>query len=258
MHWSGASTLVTGASGGIGEAFARELGRRGSNLVLSARSADRLEAVAEEIRASCGVRVEVVPVDLGEDDGPASLYEQACTTAPLDAVINNAGFGIHAPVAETDLARLEALLAVNVRALTSLTRAALPGMLGAGRGAIVNVASTAAFQPLPLMAVYGASKAYVLSFTAAVAEEVRRCGVEVLALCPGPVATRFFSESGTDNESLFGPPGTPAEVVSTALGALGRRPVATVGVRNRALGLVSRRAPLRIAAWGAHRMSRRG
>ncbi len=257
MQWAGSTTLITGASSGIGEAFARELGRRGSHLVLAARSAEVLERIAGEIRSASGVEVRTIPVDLAEAGAATWLFEEATAAAPVDAVINNAGFGYHGALATAPPERLSGQVTVNIAALTDLTRAALPSMLERGRGAVLNIASTAGFQPIPLMAVYAATKAYVISFSAALAAEVKGSGVDVLAVCPGSIDTNFYTVTG-GSETMFGPLGTADHVVAVALRSLGRRRVVKVGYANNARATLARVVPLRIATWGAHRMSRRG
>ena len=257
MHWPGSTTLITGASNGIGEGFARELGRRGSRLILAARSAERLDRIAGEIAAESGVSVRTIAVDLAEVGAAGRLYEQAVADGPVDGLINSAGFGYHGPLATAPPERVAGQVLVNVAALTDLTRAALPSMLERGRGAVLNIASTAGYQPIPLMAVYAATKAYVLSFTSALAAESKGSGVDVLAVCPGSIDTNFYTVTG-GSETMFGPLGTVEQVVSAALRALGRRPVVNVGRSNGARAVLARVVPLRVSTWGAHRMSRRG
>ena len=163
MEFKGSRALVTGASSGMGEVFARELARRGADLVLAARSRDKLEVLASELRESAHVSVHVEAVDLSEPGAglalAARLGEHDLT---IDVLVNNAGFGLFGPLDEADAQRIAQAVQLNVAALTELTCALLPGMRARDRGAIVNVASTAAFQPVPYMAVYGATKAYVL------------------------------------------------------------------------------------------------
>jgi short-subunit dehydrogenase len=257
MHWPGSTTLVTGASSGIGEAFAHELGRRGSHLILAARSAERLQRISQEIRAESGVAVDTIAVDLSLEGAADRLYEQAAAAGPVDAVVNNAGFGYHGPLATAPPERVSGQVTVNVAALTELTRSALPSMLERGNGAVLNIASTAGYQPIPLMAVYAATKAYVISFTAALAAEVAGSGVDVLAVCPGSVDTNFYTVTG-GSETMFGPLASAEHVVAAALRSLGRRRVVKVGMANSARATLARAVPLRIATWGAHRMSRRG
>jgi uncharacterized protein len=251
MDFNGSRALVTGASSGIGEVFARELARRGANLVLAARTRSKLDALADEIRGATGATVEVVAIDLSGPGAGAQLaaeLEQA--GLEIDVLINNAGFGVFAPLHEADPKRIAEEVRLNVGALTELTCALLPSMLRRDRGAIVNVASTAAFQPVPYMSVYGATKAYVLSFTEALWAETRNTGVRVTALCPGATDTAFF-EHASDSAAL-GRRMPPEEVVAAALRALSRRRSTVIpGLGNRLLAgttrLASRQTVARIA-----------
>lgn len=213
-------TLITGASSGIGAAYAHAFAARGSDLVLVARRTDRLRALADELEAAHGIRAEVHTADLSLPGAGRAL--RGDVEGDIDAVINNAGFGVHSLLAETDPELLEREIAVDVTALVDVTRAFLPAMLEAGQGAIVNVASTAAFQPIPRMAVYGASKSFVLSFTRAVWDEARAHGVKVLAVAPGATRTEFFDVVGTESAAV-GRYQTPEDVVRTTLRALDRR-----------------------------------
>jgi len=213
-------TLITGASSGIGAAYAHAFAARGSDLVLVARRTDRLQALAGELEAAHGIRAEVHTADLSLPGAGRALRD--AIPGDVDAVINNAGFGVHSLLADTDPELLEREIAVDVTALVDITRAFLPAMLAAGRGAIVNVASTAAFQPIPRMAVYGASKSFVLSFTRAVWDEARAHGVKVLAVAPGATRTEFFDVVGTESAAV-GRYQAPEDVVRTTLRALDRR-----------------------------------
>jgi short-subunit dehydrogenase len=189
--------LVTGASTGIGAEFARELARRGWHLVLTARSENRLQELAAELAGAHQVEVRVIPGDLALSGAPAEL-EAATEGAgvPVDLLVNNAGFGHLGPLAEHDDAHLRGMIAVNVGALSELTRRFGARMGARGRGYILNVASTAAFQPGPLMAVYYATKAYVLSFSEAARNEFAPLGVSVTTLCPGVTRSEFHARAG--------------------------------------------------------------
>jgi uncharacterized protein len=204
---AGQTTLVTGASSGIGLELARLFAAGGYGLVLVARSSGKLEELASELRNRHGVAVRVMAIDLARPESPEELVrelEQAGVA--VDVLVNNAGFATFGPFAETDLhAELEELQ-LNVVTLTHLTKKLLPGMLARRRGGVLNVASTAAFQPGPLMAVYYASKAYVLSFTEALAEELRGTGVTISALCPGPTVTGFQKRARMEDSGLFSGP----------------------------------------------------
>ena len=246
MTYSGTTALITGASSGLGAEFASRLAARGSNLVLVARRADRLEELARKLRAEHGVAVTVLPMDLGRAGvGKELLEEMATRGITVDTLINNAGFGTRAPLVEEDPEVIASEIALNVAALVDITRAFMPGMLSSGKGALVNVASTAAFQPIPGMAVYGATKAFVLSFTEAVAHESKSSGLRVLALCPGATRTEFFDVLGSESAAV-GRMQTSAQVVETALKALDRpgTPASVVsGWANRIAAGLAQRLP---------------
>lgn len=238
-------SLVTGASSGIGAAFARALAARGSDLVLVARRTDRLRELASELEGAHGIRAEVVTADLSEPAAGRAL--RAAISGDVDTVINNAGFGDHDALVDADPEVLERMIAVDVTALVDITRAFLPAMLQRRHGAIVNIASTAGFQPVPLMAVYGASKAFVLSFSEAVWQEAKPHGVKVLALAPGFTGTEFFEVAG-NADATVGIPRTPADVAATGLRALDRRstpPHVVDGAGNAVSAVASRLAPRR-------------
>ena len=198
------ATLVTGASAGLGEGFARAFAAERHDLILTARRTDRLEALARELRTAHGVSVHVIAADLTDPAAPDRLVaEIAAAGLEVDTLINNAGFGARGAFAELDRAALLGQIDVNCRALVALSHAVLPGMIAARRGGILNLASTAAFQPGPWMAVYYASKAFVLSFSEALHEEVRPHGVRVAALCPGPTRTEFADVAGMGDMAAF-------------------------------------------------------
>ena len=243
MDFEGTSALVTGASSGLGEVFARELVKRGANVVLVARSQDKLEALAQELRGDFQVSVEVLACDLSEPGAGNGLAARVRERGvQVDVLVNNAGFGLFGLLHEADPARVAQEVQLNVAALTELTCAVLPGMRARDRGAIVNVASTAAFQPLPYMAVYGATKAYVLSFTEALWAETRGTAVRVTALCPGATDTAFF-DTASDNASV-GTRMSPEQVVAAAFRALERRRCSVVpGLTNRLLAGSTRLLP---------------
>jgi short-subunit dehydrogenase len=222
-------TLITGASRGIGRVFAERFARERHDLILVARGAPELEALAERLSDQHGVQVHVVPMDLSAPGAPEALFgEVSARGLSVTGLVNNAGFGLHGPHAEADPAALARMLNVNVTALTLLTRLFLPAMLARGRGTILNLASTAAFQPVAYFSAYAAAKAYVLSFTEGLAEEVRPRGVSVLALCPGPTRTGFFEAAGIRTgvlkyvDAVFM---TPEAVVEAAMHGLARREV---------------------------------
>ncbi len=186
--------LVTGASMGLGAEIARQLAAMKANLVLAARSEDALQALATSLRDH-GVTTRVVPCDLSIDSGMHALID-ACRDLPIDHLINNAGFGSAGPFAELDPLREQAMVRLNCEAIVALTRALLPGMITRKRGGVLNIGSTASFQPGPTMATYCATKAFVLSFTLALHDELRGTGVRACVLCPGPVETGFQSAAG--------------------------------------------------------------
>lgn len=195
------TALITGASSGIGEAIARQLAAHGANLILVARSERRLQALAAELSQQYGVMATVIAADLSQSGAGRKLQQETeARGLQVDLLVNNAGFGGFSEFARQDPQEISEMIAVNVTALTDLTRRFLPAMLERGRGRVLNVASTAGFIPGPLMAVYYATKAYVLSFSEAVNEELRGTGLSVTALCPGPVDTGF-QDAATLNES---------------------------------------------------------
>jgi hypothetical protein len=193
--------LITGASGGIGADITRELAARKYDVILVARSTDTLNQLAEEVTRAHGVRTHVVTADLAASGAAESVAARAHEISPrLDALVNNAGYGLFGRFTETNLADEMNMIRVNVEALTELTKRLLPDILAA-RGRIMNVSSTAAFQPGPLMAVYYATKAYVLSLSEALAEELAPAGVTVTALCPGPTRSGFQTRADADTSA---------------------------------------------------------
>ena len=199
--------LVTGASSGIGLEFATLLARDGHELVCVARSRERLEQIARGLREEFGGAVTVIARDLAKPEAARDVAAEVESLGlPIEVLVNNAGFGVYGRFAETPLEQELAMIQVNLVALTELTKRILPGMLRRGRGRILNVASTAAFGPGPLMAVYYATKAYVLSFSEALANETSGTGVTVTALCPGPTITEFQTRAGVGGSRLFHSP----------------------------------------------------
>jgi short-subunit dehydrogenase len=216
------TTLITGASSGIGEVFARKLAARGHNLLLVARSEDKLITLCNELGRSKSIRAQYVAMDLAERDAPAHLLEETQKRElEVDLLINNAGFGSMGDFAKLDLERELNMIDLNVRSLVELTYRFLAPMRERKGGAIINVASTAGFQPVPFMATYAATKAFVLSFSESLWEENRPHGVKVMALCPGVTETNFFEASRMQR-----PPArasqTADDVVDVALRALAR------------------------------------
>ncbi|MBU1587609.1 MAG: SDR family NAD(P)-dependent oxidoreductase [Actinobacteria bacterium] len=249
MTFTPQRSLVTGASAGLGVEFARVLAARGSDLVLAARRTDRLE----ELAASLPVNVQVVTIDLSLPEAGKRLFDAA---GPVDLLVNNAGFGTHGALVDEAPERLAQEVALNVAAVVDATRAFLPAMIANGFGGIVNVASTSAFQPIPGMAVYGASKAFVMSFTEAVWAEARRHGVKVTALAPGATATEFFDVVGT-TQAAVGRQQTAQQVIATAMRALDRRstpPHVVSGAANAFAAWGTRLVPKRLLAPMAGRL----
>jgi hypothetical protein len=217
------TALITGASSGIGEAFARDLASRGMDVVLVARSLDALEALAAELTSKFEIKAVVIRSDLGREGGAEAVFrETEARGIAITMLINNAGFATYGPFQTLALEREQEEVMVNVHSVVTLTNLYLPRLIETPGAAIINVASTAAFQPLPFMAVYGASKAFVLSFSEALWAQLKDTGVSVLAFCPGPVATRFASVVGA-REAMVGKPDTPEFVVRSALRALDAR-----------------------------------
>lgn len=217
------TALITGASSGIGEAFANQLAAEGSDLILVARSEDKLKAIAQRIHKDHGADVEVITADLGQrSPGAALATEVAKRGYQVDLLINNAGFGTFGSFHKQDAGREQGEIALNCAAVVDLAHAFIPGMLERNFGGIINVASVAAFQPLPFMTVYAATKAFVLSFTHGIRGEYRHKGINVTALCPGPVDTPFFEATGVDRLRSTVPKGvmlTSERVVSDCLKA---------------------------------------
>ncbi|MCZ6679305.1 MAG: SDR family oxidoreductase, partial [Candidatus Poribacteria bacterium] len=201
--FKGATVLITGASSGIGEAFARNLANRGANLILTARSGDKLRQIAGELSEKHAIDAHVFPGDLSRPDMPQRLFIQIQFAGlPVDVLINNAGFGKWGHFLDVNYQRYQDMLNLNINALVSLTHLLLPAMLKRGDGGIINVASTAAFQPLPYVATYSATKAFVLSFSEALWGEYREHGLTILALCPGNTSTHFADVANADDTKM--------------------------------------------------------
>jgi short-subunit dehydrogenase len=223
--------LITGASAGLGIEFARQLSKQGRHLVLVARRKDRLDALAAELGNARAVQLDLS--EAGSTD--ALMADIAAAGEHIETLINNAGFGLRGRFAELDAARQRQMIDLNVTSLTDLCRAVAPGMIERRVGAILNVASTAAFQPGPKMAVYFATKAYVLSFTEALHEELKPHGIRVTALCPGPTKTEFGEVAGFGDNSAFDRFSTDvASVVRAGLKGLeSNRAVVVPGLLNK-------------------------
>ena len=241
------TTLITGASSGIGEAFARKLAERGHNLLLVARSEDRLVALCSELGRSQNIRADYFAADLSKPDAPQRLFAEAQKRElEIDLLINNAGFGSMGDFAGLDLSRELNMIDLNVRSLVELTYLFLPPMRAKKRGAIMNVASTAGFQPVPFMATYAATKAFVLSFSEALWEENRTHGIEVMALCPGVTEINFFDASRMRRPPARGVQ-TPEQVVDIGLRALARGKSSVIsGWSNRLMIEAERAVPRKL------------
>ena len=252
------TSLITGASSGIGEAFARRLAALGRNVFLVARSEDKLVTLCNELGRTNRVRAQYVVLDLSQPDAPSRLFAE-CEKRGLeiDLLVNNAGFGSFGDFQKKDLDRELNMIDLNVKSLVDLTYRFLAPMRVRKHGTIINVASTAAFQPVPFMATYAATKAFVLSFSEAVGEENRPYGIEVLALCPGVTDTNFF-EAAHGQKPPARAAQTPDEVVDTALKALGRGKGHVVsGLGNFAMVEAQRLIPRSVVVRVAGRMMRK-
>ncbi|MEO5580912.1 MAG: SDR family oxidoreductase, partial [Gemmatimonadaceae bacterium] len=198
------TALITGASMGIGLELARQFAMHGHDLILVARHRDLLEAVARKFEGEHGISAHVIVADLADPEAPQSLFDEVrAANLEVDFLVNNAGFGLGGEFSDTDIARELDMIQVNIAAVTHLTKLFLPQMLKRRTGRIMQVASIAAFQPGPWMSVYYASKAYLLSFSQALSEELRNSGITVTALCPGPTATNFAETAHMSNSTPF-------------------------------------------------------
>jgi len=222
------TALITGASSGIGLELAKRFAQDGISVILVARESERLRKAAAAIETIAGTAPQVIPADLADPQAPGQIFS-ALAGQPIDFLVNNAGFGLGGPVSQTDRKVELEMIQVNVTALYELTKLFLPGMIARHSGRIMNVASTAAFQPGPLMAVYFASKAFVLSFTEAIAEELDGSGVTVTALCPGATASDFQRRARIEKNKL---------VEGKALGMMSAAEAARIGYRGMMKGKV--------------------
>ncbi len=240
--------LVTGASGGLGFEFAKLLAADKHDLVLVARSTGKLEANAAALRAQYGVEVESIALDLSRLDSASQLVKRVPS---CDILINNAGFASNGRFDELDPQRIRDEMMLDVVTLTELTRAYVPGMRARGTGRVMNIASTAAFLPGPFMAVYYACKAYVLSFSQAIAEELRGTGVTVTCLCPGATATGFADRANVKGTLLFRLPKAKASGVARAGydGMMGGRDIIVPGLSNKLVAISPKITPRRLLVW---------
>lgn len=246
------AAIITGASTGIGRELAIACARDGYDVVLVARSRPQLGTLAGEIRQSTGRTAWVIAKDLSLEAAPREIFQEITDRGiVIDALINNAGFGLLGRFWEVDEREQIQMIQVNITALTHLTRLFLPGMIERRRGRILNVASTAAFQPGPLMSVYYASKAYVVSFSEAIHNECRDYGVTVTAFCPGPTRTEFQERAGMSKTKLFesGRVMDAATVAQIGFDAMKRgKPLAIAGRMNAAMAFLTRFAPIQLTA----------
>ena len=255
MTYTSGWAMVTGASSGLGRAFATKLAADGMSLVLVARSGGLLQDLADELREAYGVEAHVIVADLADADARGPVIAEL-ETRDIEVLINNAGFATSGDFADENPARIAEMVSLNCLALTMLSRAVVPGMIARGRGAIVNVASTAAFQPIPTMGTYAATKAFVLRLSMAMWHELRPSGVTVLALCPGATETDFWKVAG--NPDGFRRRRTIDDGVTTCFDALAKgSPVAIDGVLNAVLARSAAVVPARITLAVARFIARR-
>ena len=246
ISYKGNWAVVTGASSGLGRGLAARLAQRGMSLVLTGRNEARLQETAAQIRrADPQATVETLCADLSTGSGVCALLDHV-GDRPVEVLVNNAGFGSYGLFANADPKREADEVAVDVSAVVALARAMLPGMLTRGSGGILNIASTIAFQPAPYQAVYGASKAFVLSFSQALWAEARGAGVAVTALCPGPTRTGFVDALQADvgHTAIYRRLAEPESVIEAGLRALDKgQPVVIPGIRNKLLASSGRFMP---------------
>ena len=254
------TALITGASGGIGYELALLFARDGYDCVLVARSKDKLDELAARLESEFRVKTMVLAKDLSKPNAVDEIYEEVSAgSMQIDVLVNNAGFTVFGLFAETELRAELEMLQVNVVALTALTKLFLKGMVGRRSGRILNLASTAAFVPGPLQAVYYASKAYVLSFSQALANELRGSGVTVTALCPGATRTDFEKRGALEDSRLF--QGRIADATSVALagyrGLMAGKSIVIPGLGNKLLPVVVRLSPRQVVTRVARRLNDR-
>ena len=262
MDYRERTALVTGASTGLGEEFARQLASRGCNLILVARSGSKLDRLAAELRQKWNTEVEVMPADLASAEAVEHLIAEIKRRGTnVSLLVNNAGFGIFDNFLDAPLQRQMEQVDVNVRALVTLTHAFAPGMVAAHRGGVINLASNAAFQPLAGADVYAASKAFVLFFSEGLSLELEKSNVRVLAACPGPVATQFFANMNPKMEAKQ--MDQPARIVREILRAFDKgKKVVVPGKLRVSLGtlgarLLPRNTILRLAAGTVEQLNRK-
>ncbi|WP_437188026.1 SDR family NAD(P)-dependent oxidoreductase [Planctomicrobium sp. SH668] len=231
--YHGSTALITGASSGIGAAFAHALAARGTALILVARSGDILEELAQQLSDKHGVRIDVIVADLSSPNASTDLAQAVAQKGlQVDLLVNNAGIMTHGPFEEIDPNQDQAEIMVNVVSLVGLSHAFLPGMLQRKKGGVINIASVAGFQPIPFLSVYAATKAFVINFSVALWEECRGRNVVVMGMCPGTTSTQLFDRASAP-EAALGPARSPEQVVATALNGLDKkRSLIVDGVKN--------------------------
>jgi len=249
------TVLITGASSGIGAATAKVFARNNYNLILTARRMNKLEEIRDEITSKYNVKVNLFSVDLSLPNGAESLYKMISDDGlNIDVLINNAGFGTFKIFKDTDINREEQMLNLNILSLTKLTYLAVSQMLKTGGGNIVNIASTAAFQAIPTIATYSASKAYVLSFSEAIAHELKKDNIFVTAVCPGATESEFASTAGFQGGDAFNNAPSSADLAEFVFDSMQKKKVAPIhGLKNNLLTFSLRFSPRKIntaiAAW---------
>lgn len=259
VDYTNQTVIVTGASSGLGAEFARQLAARGADLVLVARRADRLKTLADDLTRAHGSTVTVVARDLGQPDAGRTLRaELESRGIHATGLVNNAGFGTHDAFTDEDPDRLQSMIALNISALVDLSRAYIDPLTSADTGVLINVASLLGFQPTPYLSVYGATKAFVLSFTESLWEETHDSGLRVLAVCPGATKTEFYDVAGSQSADYGTKRATPAQVVKKALDTLDRRSAPPSVITNgRRLAILSKLLPRRVTVRFMGRMARR-
>lgn len=256
-RFQGKTVLITGASSGLGAEFARRLAESGANLLLTARSRDKLDALAKSLAEKHKGEARVFVADLGAPQGPRELFDEiAGAGIDVDIVINNAGFGKWGHFESFDRATYESMCNLNMNAVVALTRLFLPGMLARKAGGFLNVASTAAFQSVPYFAVYSATKAFVLSFSEALSEEYRDRGIQITCLCPGATETNFHRVSQVDRKKLSKMESAEKVVRAGLRAFLAGRPAVISGAMNYILANSSRLMPRAVVSKVTARMFR--
>jgi uncharacterized protein len=247
MDFKSKTVVITGASSGIGLGYAHEFAKRGANLVLVARSGKVLEGVAADIRAAQDVQVETIALDLSVLESGDQLIESLKKkNLSVDVLVNNAGFGTNNRVAKEDRSKIQQEIVLNVATLVDLTAAVLPGMLERDYGVIVNIASTASYQPVPGMAVYAATKAFVRSFSEALWGELEGTNVKALTVSPGATKTEFFNVAGANPAGPLAPVSDVIDATFAALDSKKSKPSVVVGSQNAMMANLSRLVPTKM------------